>query len=125
MLVTRRASEPSGTRMKNMSSRRKLDIFKTGNESAVRVAPGVVEALLQFPHRLFSKEVLNLLSVLMHVIGGNMGRVGQIELPEAVISDDLAGTLPAAGSEKCRVAIAGQGHILVTAQGVELTVSFF
>ena len=111
--------------MKGMSRPRNLDVFKTGDESAVRIAPGVVKALFQSPHRLFSKDVFDFLGVLMHVIGGNMCCVGQIKLPESMVSNDLARTLPAFGGEKCRVAIAGQSHILMTAQSVELAVSFF
>ena len=111
--------------MKDVSSPRNLDILKTGDESAVRIAPGVVKALFQLPHRLFSEDVLDFLGVLMHVIGGNMCCVGQVKLPETMVSNDLARTLPAFGGEKCRVAIAGQGDILVTAQSVELAMSFF
>ena len=124
-LMISRASKAGGTRMNGMPTSRKLDIFKTRDEFAVRVVPSVVEPLFQLPHRLFSKDVLDLLGVLMHVIGGHMRCVGQIKLPQTMISDDLARTLPAFGSEKCRVAIAGQSEILVTAQSVELAVSFF
>jgi hypothetical protein len=120
-----RASEASGTRMNDMSSPHELDIFETRDQFAVRVSPGVVEALFQLPNRLFSQDVLDLLGVLMHVIGGDMGGIGQVKLPQAMISNDLARTLPTFGSEKCRVAIAGESHVLMTSECVDRAVSFF
>jgi hypothetical protein len=89
------------------------------------IAPGVIEPLLQHANGLLPQDVFDFLGVLMHVVGCDMRGVSEIEFPQSVIADDLAGALPALRGERCRTTVARQGHIVVTAERIELILGLF
>ncbi len=104
--MVRRASKAGRTGLNGMPSGCKLDVFQAGDQPAMRIAPGVIEPLFKQANRLFPQDVLDSLGIFMDVISCDMRGVRQIELPQTVIPDDLAGTLPTLGSEDRRAAIA-------------------
>ena len=56
----------------------------------MRIARRVVEHTFQFAHHCVAKDMLDLLSIIMHVVRRNIGGVCQIKLPEPVVADDCA-----------------------------------
>ena len=70
----------------------------------------VVKGALDLADNLLAKYVLDDLGVVMDMVRGDLGLVGEVELPKAVVADDLAGTLPACRSEVNAVAFIMQGN---------------
>ena len=60
----------------------------------MRIPIGVLEPLLEPVNGLFAKNMFNFFSVLMDVIDRHMRSIGEINFPQAVITDDLAGPMP-------------------------------
>ena len=86
-----------------------LQIGKAGDGPAVRVDAGVVEGALKRAHDFLTQHVLNLLGVIVHMVGRNLGLIGKVQFPETVIADNLAGALPALGRKMHLVAVLMQG----------------
>ena len=53
-----------------------LQIGKAGDGPAVRVDAGVVEGALKRAHDFLTQHVLNLLGVIVHMVGRNLGLIG-------------------------------------------------
>lgn len=67
-----------------------MNVCKAGDGPAVRVAGRVIEHPLKLAHDIIPEHVLDLLSIVVHMVGRNVGLVGQIELPKAMVADDRA-----------------------------------
>ena len=82
-----------------------LQIGKAGNGPAVGVDAGVIKGTLKRTHDFLTQHVLNLLGVIVHMVGRNLGLIGKVQLPEAVIANNLTGALPALGRKMHLIAI--------------------
>jgi len=82
-----------------------MNVYKAGDGSAVRVVGRVIEHPLKLAHDIIPEHVLDLLSIVVHVVGRNVGLVSQIKLPKAMVADDRAGQLPAAWRKQNLVAL--------------------
>ena len=58
-----------------------MNVCKARDGPAVRVAGRVIEHPLKLAHDIISEHVLDLLSIVVHVVGSNVGLVGQVQLP--------------------------------------------
>ena len=89
------------------------EIGQAGNGLAVGIGGGVVEGALELAHGFLAKHVLDFLGIVVDVVGCDLGLVGEVELPEAVIADNLTRTLPALGREVNGIArIVGSGELM-------------
>ena len=59
-----------------------------------------VELAFELAHGLIAEDVFDLFRVLVHVVGGVVGFVREVEFPEPVIPHDLPGALQARGRQK-------------------------
>jgi len=60
----------------------------------VRILYRVSQPLLDSLNDIFSNQMFDLLGIVMHVIALVLSCVGQVELPKAVVANDLAGAMP-------------------------------
>ena len=60
----------------------------------MRVADRVFESFFEASDEVFAEMVLDVFGVVMDMVGWVMGGIGEIELPETVIANDLAGSVP-------------------------------
>ena len=72
----------------------------------MRITVGVVKPLFEPANGFLTKDVFDLLGVLMDVIGRKVRSVGKIKLPQPVIAHDFAGAVPSLRREGCGVAVA-------------------
>src|SRR5687767_14882114 len=79
------------------------------NGFAVRVASCVIESFLELPDNVLTEDMFNFFGVLVHVVRGDLGRIGEIKLPEAVVADDGGGALHACRGEEHKVAFVVSG----------------
>ena len=93
-----------------------LQIGKAGDGPTVRVDAGVIKGTLKRAHDFLTQHVLNLLGVIVHMVGRNLGFVGKVQLPEAVIADNLTGALPAIGRKVHLVSLLMQGGQMMPRQ---------
>ena len=72
-----------------------LDIFQARDKLAVRITPRIAEDTFELTHDFLPQHVLDFLGVVVHMIGGVVNLVGEVELPKSVVADHLAGAFPA------------------------------
>lgn len=70
----------------------------------MRILLGELKPALEFAHGFSSEDMLDFIGVFMHVIGRELDGVGQVEFPQAMVANDLAGALPSGRGEKHDVA---------------------
>src|SRR6185503_10241977 len=92
------------------------DVRGGRNAFAMRIFGDVREVAFQLADGFFTEDVLDLFGVLVDVVGGNLGGVGEIQFPEPVIADDRTGKLPAGRREKDHVAFLVQRDEAMAAQ---------
>jgi hypothetical protein len=77
-----------------------LHIGLTGNELAVRVPHREIETAFNLADDIISQDVFNHLCVIVDMVDLIMRRMGQVEFPEPVVSDDPAGGFPTPGCQE-------------------------
>ena len=103
-----------------------LKIGKARDGPAVGIDAGVVKGALKRAHDFLTQHVLNVLGVIVHVVRRNLGLVGEVQLPEAVIANNLTGALPALGRKMHLIAILMQcGEIMPRQFGRKAAGIFF
>ena len=70
---------------------------KPTRSSASMMATAVLP--FQLADGFVSEHVLNFFRVIMHMVGGDPGGVGEVKLPHAMVANDFARALPAGGGE--------------------------
>ena len=58
-----------------------MNVCKARDGPAVRVACRVIEHPLKLAHDVITEHVLDLLSIVVHVVGSNVGLIGQVQFP--------------------------------------------
>lgn len=87
------------------------------------IASGIVQTFLKLTNGVFAKNMLNFLGVFVDVIRCDVGRIGEIQLPETVITYDLTGALPTGRGEGH--GIAEEGHESGASNRGELPLDIF
>ena len=93
-----------------------LQIGKTGDGPAMGVHTRMVKGAFKRAHDFLTQHMLNFLGIIVHVVGRNLCLVGKVQLPKAVISDNLTGTLPTFRRKVHLVTLLMQGGQMMSRQ---------
>ena len=91
----------------------------------MRITVGIVEPLFEHVNSFLTKDVFDLLGVLMDVIGGKVRSVCKIKFPQPVIAHNFAGAVPTLRVKDAESPSLDMGDILMAAKCAELMLGLF